>query len=138
MALRLSFIFLMFFTPVGMAELSFPEVNETNKVDKILETYPIYLQFVQAIGKSVEPETTKNLMEGFDKLEKADRIAAARFLKSLRYEMDQKLEFLGASPRKMTTQSPVMRQWVAKFLPNWEREVNDLIFKSVAMEKKAE
>lgn len=112
--------------------LRFPNHPVTNDVSDILEQYKDYLSFVLEAGRATDPATAKRLEEKYQVLEKSDRGLAARFLRGLRFEMHQKLELTGMSPRSVTTAQPGVRRWVARFLPIWLREADEYHFRARA------
>jgi hypothetical protein len=116
----------------GLASLPFPRHGATNDVDDILNDYQDYLKFAAAIGRDVDPSTTQKLLKTYDKLRARDRKGAARFLRGLRFEMVQKLEFMGISQKNVTTQTPAVRSWVRRFLKAWHREADEYLFRAIA------
>jgi hypothetical protein len=116
----------------GPASIEFPRHKATSDVGDIMDDYPEYLQFVLSIGRDVNPKVAAQIEERYSKLRKADERLAARFLKGLRFEMIQKLELSGLSPKRVSTSTPVMRKWVAKYLPAWLREVDEYQFRAYA------
>lgn len=114
---------------------SFPVVSATNDQDDILRAYPVYLRFVLEVGNKVDTRTAHKLAETYTALEKRYPEAAARFLKGLRFEMVQKLELMGASPRTISSSSPEMKRWVGKFLKEWLREADEALFRAVTVRK---
>lgn len=115
-----------------LASLPFPRHASTSDDGDVLSQYDDYLRFVQVIGRDVEPTTARNLQATFEKLRKRDPKGAARFLRGLRFEMVQKLEFLGASPTQISTSTPIMRQWVKRYLKEWHREADEYLFRAIA------
>lgn len=112
---------------------SFPDISATSDQDDILSTYPLYLKFALAIGKEVDNATARKLSANYSALRKRSPQFAARFLKGLRFEMEQKLELMGASPASITTHSPEMRRWVAKYMKEWNREADEHLFRAITM-----
>lgn len=115
-----------------LASLPFPRHASITDERDVLNEYVDYLKFVQVIGRDVDPSTAKNLQVTFEKLRKRDSRGAARFLRGLRFEMVQKLEFLGASPAQVSTSTPVIRQWVKRYLKEWHREADEYLFRAIA------
>lgn len=120
------------------SSLPFPRHRGTKDVDDILSDYPDYLRFVMEIGKDVDPATTQKLGATYTSLRKRDPKGAARFLRGLRFEMVQKLEFLGTSHASVTTSTPVVRQWVRRYLKEWHREADEYLFRSIAFRNRGE
>lgn len=115
-----------------IASQAFPIHRATTDVGDIMDQYPEYLEFVLAIGRSENPGVANQIAQRFAKLKRADEKLAARFLKGLRFEMIQKLELVGMPPKRVSTDSPVMRKWVAKYLSAWLREVDEYQFRAYA------
>ena len=114
------------------ASMAFPLYKSTSDVGDIMDDYPAYLQFALTIGRDVNAPVARQIEERFMKLKRADEKLAARFLKGLRFEMIQKLELVGMSPKRVTTENATMRKWVAKYLPAWLREVDEYQFRAFA------
>ncbi len=112
--------------------MEFPRHKATSDVGDIIEEYPDYLRFALTIGRSENPALAKQIEERFARLRNADEKSAARFLKGLRYEMVQKLELSGLSPKRANTENPMLRRWVAKYMPLWLREVDEYQFRAFA------
>jgi hypothetical protein len=108
----------------------FPEQKNLSDTGAILEHYQEYLDFVVTVGKSNGDKKASLLEKQFRKLKEQDPERAASFLKGLRFEMIQKQELLGASPQQISTQSPVMKKWVGKFLWHWLREADEYLFRA--------
>lgn len=114
----------------GPDSVSFPKHGTTSDLDEILNRYPDYLRFVLTVGRDVDRPTAQRLEKTYDALRKQDQVGAARFLRGLRFEMVQKLELLGLSESSVSTSSPVIRRWVAKYLPAWLREADEYLFRA--------
>ncbi len=114
------------------ASMAFPLYKNTSDVGDIMDDYPAYLNFALTIGKDVNPGMAKQISERFTRLKRADEKYAARFLKGLRFEMIQKLELTGLSPKRVTTENPTLRRWVAKYIGAWLREVDEYQFRAFA------
>lgn len=114
------------------ASMAFPNYKATTDVGDIMDDYPAYLQFALTIGRDVNAPVARQIEERYMKLKRADEKLAARFLKGLRFEMVQKLELVGLSPRRVTTDNAVMRKWVAKYMGAWLREVDEYQFRAYA------
>jgi len=119
-------------TARSLSSLPFPSHEATSDEGDILSDYPEYLRFVLAIGKDVDPSTAGKLAKTYEALRKRDSKGAARFLRGLRFEMVQKLEFMGASTASINSSSPVMRTWVRRYITAWQREADEYLFRSVA------
>ena len=115
-----------------VASLNFPTYESTSDEGEILGEYPAYLNFVLEIGKNVDHKTASRLAQIYVKLRKKSPVGAARFLKGLRFEMVTKLELMGASPQSITTQTPVIRHWVGRYMKDWLREADEHLFRSYA------
>jgi hypothetical protein len=102
-------------------------------MDDILKEYPAYLNFVLEVGKDVDHTGANRLSSTYQKLRHRSPEFAARFLKGLRFEMVHKLELMGTAPSHLTTQSPVMRRWVARYMKEWTRECDEHLFRSYAV-----
>lgn len=119
--------------PRAVQSLSgFPSVRQTSDADDILQTYPAYLQFALEIGKDVDSANSKRLANSYENLRRRHPQGAVRFLKGLRFEMVQKLELMGVQPNRISTRTPEMRRWVAKFMKEWARESDEYLFRAVA------
>lgn len=114
---------------------NFPWVKTTADRDEILQDYKPYLRFVLEAGKNTDSRMAVKLADTYSKLEKHFPDAAARFLKGLRFEMLQKLELMGVSYQSVNTSTPEMKRWVRKFLKEWNREADEALFRSVAIQK---
>ncbi len=135
---RVAFILHLVFSIFLSAKASagvrvFPQIEETQDTEDILDTYPDYLRFALAVAKQVEPKAADRLHRNYQKLIKYDPTAAARFLKSLRFEMDHKVGLMGKAPSQVTTQSPEIRRWVRRFAGEWAREADEHLFRAIAM-----
>lgn len=115
------------------ASLAFPKTREVSDVEDVLKVYAPYLRFVEVVGKKTDAESTVRLVRIFDALRKRDPRGAARFLKGLRFEMTQKLEFMGVATAAITSDTPEIRQWVGRFVKVWQREADELLFRAIAM-----
>ncbi len=121
-------------TPLGDRHpdaMSFPRLANTSDVDEVLNDYPAYLRFVLEVGKDKDKKTAERLDHVYSQLRQRDPNGAARFLRGLRFEILQKLELLGVSEESVSTSSPVIRRWIAKFLPTWYREADEYLFRAV-------
>lgn len=116
-----------------LASMAFPQHRATNDQGDILDEYPEYLQFALTIGRDTNPRLASEIETRYRKLRRADEKLAARFLKGLRFEMVQKLELVGMSPKRVTTQTPALRRWVTKYLGAWLREVDEYQFRAYAL-----
>jgi hypothetical protein len=110
--------------------LEFPQHRLTSDTGDVLSDYPEYLNFVLEIGRATDARAASLLARKYDQLRKADPELAARFLRGLRFEMVQKLEFVGGTNAHITTETPFMRHWVTKFLRSWLREVDEYQFRA--------
>lgn len=115
-----------------IASMQFPRHKATNDVGDIMDDYQDYLNFALTIGKRENPTVARQIEERYFRLKNADEKLAARFLKGLRFEMMQKLELVGLPPKRVTTETPVMRRWVAKYMGLWLREVDEYQFRAFA------
>lgn len=115
------------------ASRPFPSVSSTEDIKDTLEDYKPYLNFVLAVGKEVDPPAAKGLATRFTTLKKNDPKAAARFLRTLKFEMDQRLALAGGSTQRMSSDSPIVRGWVKRFIRNWNREANEGLFRVYAL-----
>ena len=50
--------------------------------------------------------------------------------------MMQKLEFMGINPKTVDTSTPVMRQWIRRYLKAWHREADEYLFRSIAFRER--
>jgi hypothetical protein len=115
------------------ASRPFPNVASTSDYDDQLDDYQPYLQFVLAVGNDVDSRRAKALAAKWTELKKRDKRAAARFLKGLKFEMDQRLQLTGGATRRMHSDSPAVRRWVKKYLPDWYREADEHLYRSYAL-----
>lgn len=122
----------------SLSSLPFPRHEATKDEGDVLSEYPEYLRFVLAIGKDVDPSTSSKLAKTYEQLRKRDPRGAARFLRGLRFEMVQKLEFSGANLATVNTSSPEMRNWVRRYISAWYREADEYLFRSVAFRSRRE
>jgi len=114
------------------SSMAFPRLRETSDTDEILAQYPAYLDFVLEVARFRNPGMAKRLAYTYSQLRRRDPDGAAMFLRGLRFEMVYKLELMGASPGSISTRTPKIRDWVAKFLPDWWREADEGLFRSLA------
>ncbi len=112
------------------ASMAFPLHKSTSDVDDIIEEYSDYLTFILSIARSENASMARQIEERFSRLKRADEKQAARFLKGLRFEMIQKLELTGLSARRVSTDTPAIRKWVAKYMAAWLREVDEYQFRA--------
>ena len=115
------------------ASLAFPQTEDAESSGDILRVYLPYLRFVEAVGRKTDPEATQRLASTYQTLQKRDPKGAARFLKGLRFEMTQKLEFMGANAANVNSDTPEIRRWIGRFVKVWHREADELLFRSIAM-----
>jgi len=115
------------------ASRPFPNVSPTDDVSDIINDYEPYLQFVTAVGKDVDPKNAKGLAQKWAALKKSDKKGAARFLKLLKFEMDQHLQLTGGSSVRMHSDSPAVRNWVKRFIRDWYREADEQLFRTYAL-----
>lgn len=113
-----------------IASLRFPQVQTERDEEDMVASYMPYLQFVTAIGSEVDAASTKLLVQAYQNLRKRSRSGAALFLKGLRYEMIQRVELSGWNPSSLSTNSPEMRRFVARYLKIWVREADEQMFRS--------
>ena len=113
-----------------VASLRFPLVPAEQEEEEIVSKYVSYLKFVVAIGNEVDATNSRLLVQTYQKLSRYDRAAAARFLKGLRYELLQRIDFSGWNPRTVSTNSAEMRRFVARYLVVWVREADEHHFRS--------
>src|SRR4051794_38280388 len=76
-----------------VSSLEFPRHELTSDVGDILSDYSDYLRFVLEIGRRTNPRSAALLERKYLALRKYDKELSARFLRGLRFEMVQKLEF---------------------------------------------
>lgn len=117
-----------------VASLRFPQVASERDEDDIVKQYAPYLQFVTQIGKEVDANSARQLVQVYTNLYKRSRHGAALFLKGLRYEMHQRVELSGWNPHTLSTNSPEMRRFVARYLTTWVREADEHLFRSYSNE----
>lgn len=118
------------YSPNSFAASKFPTAEETSDVSDILEDYLPYAQFVLEIGRELSPAQANKFATLYNQLKKRDKVMAAKFLKGLRFEMNEKVELMGAAPSSLSTRHPEMRKWVVKYLPEWNREIDERMFRS--------
>lgn len=116
--------------PRELDSTQFPRHELVSNVDDILSHYDDYLRFALEAGRAGNPQAAKRLETTFESLRRSDPQNAARFLRGLRFEMTQKLELMGAPPRTMNSANPTIRKWAARFLPTWQREADEYLFRS--------
>lgn len=119
------------------ASRPFPNVGKTDDADDMIKEYKPYLEFVATVGEGVDPRTTKVLKAKWADLHKRDRTGAARFLKLLKFEMDQHLQLTGGSSKRMHSDSPAVRAWVKRYIKDWSREVDEHLFRGYALRMSA-
>ncbi|MBY0369301.1 hypothetical protein K2X33_01360 [bacterium] len=115
-----------------LASMPFPNHKQTSDTGTIMDDYPEYLAFVLDIAKDTDPKAARLLEERYSRLVKADDKLAARFLKGLRFEIVQKLELSGISPKRLTSDNSTMRNWVSKYIGAWVREVDEYQYRAYA------
>lgn len=115
------------------ASRPFPNTSTASDVDDMLKDYDSYLQFVLIVGNGVDSRNAKALAGKWSQLRKNNPTAAARFLKGLKFEMDNHLQLVGGSSTRMTTDSPAVRAWVKRYLRDWYREADEHLFRTYAM-----
>lgn len=115
------------------SSMAFPSYDRTSDVGDIIDDYPAYLRFVvEASGNS---KSGQQLANDYEKLVKVNRRGAAIFLKTLRSEMVHKLQLMNLTPRRVTSSDSRIREWVQKFLPEWNREMEEHLFRALARNK---
>ncbi len=115
------------------ASRPFPNVGSTSDADDQVKEYEPYLQFVLTVGNGVDSRTAKALAGKWTELRKRDKQGAARFLKGLKFEMDQHLQLTGGSSKRMTSDSPAVRNWVKRYIKDWYREADEHLFRGYAL-----
>lgn len=114
----------------AITSLEFPQHKLTSDMGDILSDYPDYLKFVLEIGRGTDQRSAQILAQKYSQLRSRNPELAARFLRGLRFEMVQKLEFVGGTNARVTTDTPFMRHWVTKFLREWAREADEYLYRS--------
>lgn len=110
--------------------IQFPQHKLTSDMGDILSDYPDYLKFVLEIGRVTDGRSASLLAKKYAQLRQRNPELAARFLRGLRFEMVQKLEFVGGTNARITTDTPFMRNWVTKFIREWAREADEYLYRS--------
>lgn len=118
------------------SSMAFPTYDRTSDVDDILDDYPAYLRFV--VEASRNNPRAQQLQRDYEKLAKVNPRGAAIFLKTLRSEMVHKLQLMNLPARRVSSADPRIRDWVEKFLPEWNREVEEHLFRATARRDKRE
>ena len=113
-----------------LTSIEFPDHKLTSDMGDILSDYPDYLRFVLEIGRVTDSRSAQVLASKYGQLRKRNPELAARFLRGLRFEMVQKLEFVGGTNARITTDTPFMRKWVTKFIREWAREADEYLYRS--------
>lgn len=113
-----------------LASVPFPNVPEAEETDEILQTYPAYLQLILA---AAEKGPAEQLMKSFRALKKRSPSGAARFLKHLRFEMIEKLQLSGHSPKGLHSNSPFIQRWVSRYIRTWTRECDEELFRTLSL-----
>lgn len=113
-----------------VASQPYPRHPRLRDEDDILEQYRDYLVFIVSIARNGNASQARDLMDQFQKLQRESPMHAARFLKGLKLEMDQKIELLGLVPSRTYSSNPRLRPFVAKFMPVWLREVDEARFRA--------
>ena len=119
----------------ALASMSFPNIEATSSRTEVLSLYPAYLQFVVDVGKTVDNANAGRLMKIYQILLQRSPNSAALFLKGLRFEMVEKAELMGRNPTQLSTQTPEIRRWVAKYMKEWVREADEHLFRAVTIRK---
>jgi hypothetical protein len=115
-----------------VASMKLPMVASTTNVGDIIDTYEVYLDFVCDSVKDSNPEQSKKLKSLFTKLKKKDEKAAARFLKGLRFEITQKVEFMSVGRKDLSSNSTLIQSWAKRYMANWIREADEQLFRAEA------
>jgi hypothetical protein len=116
------------------ASRPFPNVAGADDADEVLTDYRPYVEFILAVGQSVDPRTAKSLKAKWTKLqEKRNRASGARYLRLLKFEMDQHLQLTGGSSKRMHSDTPAVRAWVKRFIKDWNREAEEHLFRQYAL-----
>lgn len=113
------------------ANKRFPNYQATNDDRDVLRKYPAYLKFVLDVGLKTRYKHAIKLRRNYRKLRKRDPVAAARFLRGLRYEMVQYFQAANISHRS-TTRNKKVRRWISRYIAVWAREADELHFRAVA------
>ena len=106
-------LFFLLFGLFAQASMPFPQAREYQDVEDVLEYYPTYLAFVVKIGKTFDSKLTHRIAAAFLQLKKQDPESAAKFLKSLRFEIIQKQEIVTGT----RSNSSELRVWIHRYLP---------------------
>lgn len=120
--------FIIVFSAISFGR-AFPRVGNTNSVSGILDSYPVYLDYISDASQGVNPAGAEKLRFLFEELRKRDKKAAARFLKGIHFEMTQKVE-LTENIRKVSSGDTKMKNWVKRYLPLWIREADEQLFRA--------
>jgi hypothetical protein len=126
----LTFVFSLFLMGPVYAGSSFPDVDDVRGSKAMNEQYVAYLQFVLAMGSTLDARQAKVLEDTFSKLKAKSPDDAAKFLKGLRYELVQKLSMMGAAPEQVSTRNTEMQRYVRATLPLWTREADEYLFRA--------
>jgi hypothetical protein len=118
-----------------LSSLKFPIVETESSTGEILDAYQAYFKFVIDIGKDVDRANAAKLSRLYETLKRKNPHGAALFLKGLRFEMVEKVELMGRDPRDISSSSPEIRKWIAKYLKEWVREADEHLFRYYSASK---
>lgn len=108
---------------------AFSVANRSDSVD-ILSEYRVYFDFVVRAARASSPKWASQMSDEFRKLERQNPDYAAKFLKGLRFEVDQKFSMMGWRDGHRVVNSPVVQRWVAHFAPVWAKELDEYRFRA--------
>jgi len=115
-----------------LSSMRFPAVKSVFDTDEMLSDYQAYMNFVCEIGKRVDARNTRRLIKVYSSLRRRSPEKAALFLKGLRFEMISKADLMGVETSNLSTQTPEMRRWVARYMKEWVREADEHLFRSLS------
>lgn len=105
------------------------EARRVTETDQVIREYNPYLKFVLEIGQGTSHALSKKMEKNFSQLLATNPQLAADFLRGLQFEIEQKRQIMGAS-ETFSTQNTSVRQWVTRFIPIWEQESEEYVFRA--------
>jgi len=113
----------------GYAGTAFPQAGVARDTSEILKQYQVYLDFVVQVGKRADVNATKQLETRFAELRSKNPEGAARFLKGLRFELNEKAQRMNRRDVALNSQNPEIIRWVGRFMNQWAREADEHLYR---------
>lgn len=106
--------------------LSMSRTGYASQAKDILKSHQPYLDLVVGIGQQVDPQNTQRMIQVFQQLRNRHPESAAKFLKGLRFEINEKMQRMGSTGYE---RNPQFRKWVSQYMKDWAREADEHLYR---------